>query len=128
MPSRDKNVTAGEALKLFHRDVPSLKLLGTPHYIHPDIPYTVDEDAQLVCKYLRAFKTKTKDGSWAIDRLFREGHNIVKFSKDPVLSEEECHKLLYQCMPKHIASTKITQRLFIRYVNYVGVDRGCGCK
>ena len=109
MPSRERE-GSGDALKLFHREVPALQLLGTPHYIHPDIPFLVDQDVQLVCKYLRAYKM----GGRGIDREYREGH-LVKFSTDPDLSDEECHQLLLEHMPKHIRATKITQQLFIRY-------------
>lgn len=111
MPSRDRE-TAGEALKMFHREVPALQLLGSAHYIHPEIPFLVDSDVQLVCKYLRAFK----QGGRGIDREYREGHQLVKFSTDSDLSEEECHRLLQEYMPKHIQATKITQQLFIRYM------------
>ena len=60
----------GEALKHFQREVPALGLLGTPHYIHPDTPYTVDEEVQLVCKYLKALRV---GGTRGIDRLYQEG-------------------------------------------------------
>ncbi len=109
MPSRDKE-SVGESLKLFYREVPALQLIGSPQYIHPDIPYAVDADVQLVCKYLQAYKIKK------IDRLYKEGCQLVKFSNDVDLSDDECHRLLQEHMPKHIASTKITQQLFIRCV------------
>lgn len=102
----------GESLKLFYREVPALQLLGSPQYIQPDIPYTVDSDVQLVCKYLQAYKLGSPK---KIDRLYLEGRQLVKFSTDFDLSDEECHSLLQEYMPKHIASTKITQQLFIRY-------------
>ena len=63
-------MTPEEALKHFLQEVPTLGLLGTPHYIHPDTPYTVDKEVQLVCKYLKALKIGGKKG---IDRLYREG-------------------------------------------------------
>ena len=59
-----------EALKHFQQEVPALGLLGTPHYIHPDTLYTVDEEVQLVCKYLKALQIGGKKG---IDRLYQEG-------------------------------------------------------
>ena len=70
VPSRDENMMPGEALKHFQREVPALGLLGTPHYIHPDTPYTVDEEVQLVCKYLKALRV---GGTRGIDRLYQEG-------------------------------------------------------
>ena len=63
-------MTPGEALKLFCDEVPALGLLGTQHFICPEMPYTVDNDVQLVCKYLKALK---KGGRIGIDRLYREG-------------------------------------------------------
>ena len=63
-------MTPEEALKHFQQEVPALGLLGTPHYIHPDTPYTVDEEVQLVCKYLKALQIGGKEG---IDRLYQEG-------------------------------------------------------
>ena len=98
-------------MKQFYREVPALQLLGSPQYIHPDIPYAVDADVQLVCKYLQAYKMGVPK---RIDRLYKEGCQLVKFSTDPDLSEDDCHRLLQEYMPKHIASTKITQQLFIR--------------
>ena len=71
VPSRDENMQPGEALKQFSHDVPTLGLLGTPLFIRPMTPYAVDEDVQLVCKYLRALKNiKGKNG---IDKLYKEG-------------------------------------------------------
>jgi len=107
-------VTAGEALKLLHKEVPALYLIGSPQYIHPDTPFTIDSDVQLVCKYLQAYNLKDSRQR-GIDRLYKEGRAPVKFSTDLDLPEDICHKLLHQHMPKHIASCKITQQLFIRY-------------
>ena len=66
VPSHNHSLTPDDALKHFQQEVPALGLLGTPHYIRPDTPYTVDEEVQLVCKYLKALK----DGK--IDKLYRE--------------------------------------------------------
>ena len=60
----------GEALKHFREEVPVLGLLGTAHYINPDTPYSVDEEVQLVCKYLKALRV---GGLKGIDRLYLEG-------------------------------------------------------
>ena len=40
----------------------------------------------------------------------------VKFSEDENLTEEECHSLLLEFMPKHVHvhNTKISQKLFVR--------------
>ena len=101
----------GEALKQFRVEVPALGLLGTSHYIHPETPYSIDPEVQLVCKYLSAYKI---GGLKGIDRLYREGGVPVKFSLDPDLPASDCHALLADYMPDHIKRTKITQRLFIK--------------
>lgn len=94
-----------------------MQLLGTPHYISPDVPFTVDSDVQLVCKYLRAYKEELKHNSGlGIDRLYEEGGPLIKFSLESDLANEECHELLQEFMPEHVVSTKITQQLFIRWV------------
>ena len=63
-------MSPGETLKHFTKEVPVLGLIGTQHMIPRDKPYSVDEDVQLVCKYLKAHKT---GGTKGIDKLFREG-------------------------------------------------------
>ena len=104
-------MSPGEALKQFCCEVPVLGLIGTQHMIPRDKAYSVNEDVQLVCKYLKAHKT---GGTKGIDKLYREGGQLVKFSLDPELSEEECQSLLQKYMSEHIKKTKITQRLFIK--------------
>ena len=73
VPSHD-NMTPEEALKHFQQEIPALGLLGTPHQIHSDTPYTVDDGVQLVCKYLKALQVGGKGG---IDRLYQEGDEIA---------------------------------------------------
>ena len=58
------------SLKEFYEDVPALGLLGTPHKVEPELPYVVDEEVQLVCKYLRAHKI---GGTKGINKLYKEG-------------------------------------------------------
>lgn len=100
---------------MFYKEIPALQLLGTPYQIHKDVPLAVDTDVQLVCKYLRAYKAKLAGNRMlSIDRLYRENGPRVKFSEEKDLEDEECHELLLEFMPQHIASTKITQRLFIK--------------
>ena len=62
-------MSSEEALKQFCEEVPTLGLLGKKHFIFSDKPYRVDDDVQLVCKYLQAYDT---GGNIRIDRLFRE--------------------------------------------------------
>ena len=57
------------SLKAFYEDIPSLGLLGSKYFVEFATPFVVDPDVQLVCKYLKAFKT---GGSRGIDRLYRD--------------------------------------------------------
>ena len=67
VPSRDSDITPEEALSQFHNDIPVLALIGTEYKVKPEVNYTVDEDVQLVCKYLNALR------SGEIDRLCEDG-------------------------------------------------------
>ena len=66
VPSHHHSMTSDNVLEHFKKEVPALGLLGTPHYIDPDTPYTVDEEVQLVCKYLKALQVGE------IDRLYHD--------------------------------------------------------
>lgn len=66
VPSRDLWMTPDEMLEQFRSDIPTLDLLGTPHLIR-NTTLVIDNDVQLVCKYLRAYKKKK------IDQLLRKG-------------------------------------------------------
>jgi len=46
---------------------------------------------------------------------------LVKFGDDPDLPEEQCHELLKKYMPQHVTTSKVLQRLFIRYVEVIFV-------
>jgi hypothetical protein len=110
--------------------LPVLELFGSLYDIGANTPYDVDSDVQLVCKYLQACKIRKIDKlccdgpimyrirSMADPELYPRDERtcpIIKFSTDPDLSDEECHKLLQEYMPHHLADTKITQQLFVRY-------------
>ena len=69
VPSRDE-ANVEESLELFFEDLPALGMLGTPHLVCHDAPYIVDEEVQLVCKYLKAYRI---GGTKGIDRLYKEG-------------------------------------------------------
>ena len=99
---------------MLYDELPVLQLLGTKHCISADTPYTIDKDAQLVCKYLRAY---TEGSPKMINRKYNENEpkKLVKFSTDPDLPKETCHRILQEHVPRHMASSKITQQLFIRY-------------
>ncbi len=74
MPSREQDMSAGEALKQFREEVPTLGLLGIKHHISSEKAYTVDADVQLVCKYLMAYR---KGGLKGIDKLYRDGKGVA---------------------------------------------------
>ena len=101
-------------LKLFYDEIPVLKLLGTSHYVDPNVAFTVDSDVQLVCKYLRPYEIRRSGKFLGIDKLYKEKGPPVKFSLDQDLKDKECHMLLQEFMPKHVAASKIMQKLFIR--------------
>ena len=61
-------------MRQFTKEIPVLGLIGTQHMIPRDKPYSVDEDVQLVCKYLKAYKI---GGSEGIDKLYKERESTV---------------------------------------------------
>ena len=63
-------MNAEGSLHMFLEDLPALGVLGTPHVIHGEVPYVVDEEVQLVCKYLKGYRI---GGGKGIDRLYKEG-------------------------------------------------------
>ena len=69
VPSREHDMCPEDALTLFINDIPVLGLIGSKHLIEKDEPYSIDGDAQLVCKYLKAYKIGGRRG---IDKLYRE--------------------------------------------------------
>lgn len=74
VPSLDRNHRAEESLVFCNEYIPILGLLGSPYKIHQNTPYTIDNEVQLVCKYLRAYKV---GGNKGIDRLYKEGKSYI---------------------------------------------------
>ena len=73
VPSRISSQSPTQALAQFKEEVPALGLLGVPHVIHQNTPYTLDDDVQLVCKYLQAYQLYLeKGGQKGINRPYRE--------------------------------------------------------
>ena len=66
VPSRDIRTTPDKMLEQFLSDIPTLDLIGTPHLIS-NSTYFIDDEVQLVCKYLKAYKKKK------INQLFKTG-------------------------------------------------------
>ena len=63
-------MSSEEALKLFYEEIPTLNLLGSTYTVQSEEPYTVDDEVQLVCKYLQAYES---GGTKGINRLYKEG-------------------------------------------------------
>lgn len=49
--------------------MPTLGLIGTKEFVEPRRQYAIDDDVQLVCKYLKAYETGGKNG---IDKLYKD--------------------------------------------------------
>ena len=60
-------------MQQFVEEFPTLGLLGKLHYVKPSIPFVVDDEVQLVCKYLKAYDDTNGTGEKRIDRLYPKG-------------------------------------------------------
>ncbi|XP_019859705.1 PREDICTED: uncharacterized protein LOC109587936, partial [Amphimedon queenslandica] len=105
-------------LETFRELLPTFTFVGTLHHIDSSLHYEIDDDVQLVCKYLKAYKYEqenpgTREG---INKLFNDLIQIpVKFSTEADFDDpKECLSLLYKYMPDYIAERKISQKLFIK--------------
>ena len=88
--------------------IPSLFFIGTKHCIKAAESYDIDDDVQLVCKYLNAFDIGR------INTLCEGEGPPVKFSLDKDLSKQTCDKLLKKYMPGNSELSKLSQKVFIR--------------
>ena len=78
VPSRITSGSPEASLKQFIEEVPALGMLGVPYAIDHNTPYTVDEDVQLVCKYLKAYWVYLeKSGQKGINKIFRESRKCT---------------------------------------------------
>lgn len=66
IPSRSAEVDPLKNLEHFNTEMPVLGLLGTPVPIEHTSKFSITDEVQLVCKYLKAYETKK------IDNLYRE--------------------------------------------------------
>ena len=57
-------------LSTFQELIPTFYFIGTERHIDSSIPYVVDDDVQLVCKYLWALDEEERRPGWGIDKLF----------------------------------------------------------
>ena len=64
-----------KSLDQFIHDIPALGLVGNPTEIDKNTLYKVDDEVQLVCKYLKAYLDYKESGkeSTGINRLYKEG-------------------------------------------------------
>ena len=114
VPSISDQDEAKAALNLFYDYVPCLKYIGTEHHIAAIDPLDVDDDIQLVCKYLRALRA-LGDPEYSINRRCT-GDKEVKISRDPDLPQHQCQEILLREMGDHVRDRKIMQQLFVKYM------------
>ena len=57
-------------LSSFRNLLPTFYFIGIERHIDSSIPYVVDDDVQLVCKYLWALNEEKRRPGWGIDKLF----------------------------------------------------------
>ena len=104
-------------LKDFQKEIPIFRIMGTPQHIGNDLLFEIDEDVQLICKYLQAYTEFLDKKGKGINRLYDERKSArVIFSTQPNLPPEECHRLLNRYMEGHVKVRKILQKLFVRYM------------
>ena len=79
VPCQTGATSPNDSLVQFKNDFPALALVGDPVLIEHNAQYRIDEDVQLVCKYLKAYwqyMARKKEGI-GINRLVRRGNIIL---------------------------------------------------
>ncbi|XP_065842574.1 uncharacterized protein [Oscarella lobularis] len=110
VPAYPEVTDGNKSLSKFLEDVPIFHYLGQSYEISPDSLFDLNDDVQLVCKYLKVY------ASGDIDRRLQNNMGEVKFSEDPPVPPTECYSLLENHSTKEIKEQKITQHLFIQYM------------
>ena len=107
-----------ESLEMFQNQMPTLKILGKEHKVPSSIPYAVDNEVQLVCRYLNALKTKkvAKKGEHNLGGVWLPYQQQIYLSSDTTLVDFKCHTLLEAYIPENMKSNKFLQKLFIKYI------------
>ena len=59
-----------ENLSSFRKFLPTFCFFGDEIHIDSQIPYDVDDDVQLVCKYLNALEKEGTNPGWGINKLY----------------------------------------------------------
>ena len=117
VPSRPDEGDPLNNLRDFQEEIPIFSIMGAPHHISGDLPYHIDKDVQLICKYLHAYSDYIDKKGVGINRLFDERkRSKVSFSAETDLEDVKCHQLLDRYMQSHVKIRKILQKLFIRYM------------
>ena len=73
VPSRVECEDPTHSLHRFIEDVPALGILGKPLLIDRNKPYEMDNDVQLVCKYLKEYWTFREKKKGGINKLYIDG-------------------------------------------------------
>ena len=117
VPSRPDISNSLVNLTHFRREIPIFSIMGTPQYIGNDVLFEIDDDVQLICKYLQAYTEFLDKKGKGINRLYDDRKQArVIFSTQPNLPPEECYRLLDRYMEAHVKVRKILQKLFVRYM------------
>ncbi|XP_065839047.1 uncharacterized protein [Oscarella lobularis] len=103
---------------------PLFYYFGNPYRISSDAPFDIDSSVQLVCKYLKAYDNGSIDKLAKAKKRFlkklrrakSEEMEIVKFSVEKDLCDDECYHLLDRYMPEHAKQRKVSQVLFVKYM------------
>ncbi|XP_065828093.1 uncharacterized protein [Oscarella lobularis] len=121
VPSDTSNGKDAPCLDRFLARLPLFKYVGRKHEVDPDERFDLNDDVQVVCKYLNAYDETDRKGKKKIDTLIRFKVNPklevpIKFAAGPDLPDEECHRLLDKYMPEHVKERKVMQHLFVKYM------------
>ena len=98
----------------FLQRIPLFKYVGVKRGITATEPFEIDNDVQLVCKYLKAFTEEGRRGILKIDQLAR--HDKPNKIAGSDLPASECRELLDDHMPEHVKERKVMQHLFVKYM------------
>ena len=63
------HIDSNDYLKVFLERVPPFKFFGKEVLVSSDVPYQIDDETQLVCKYLSAYDT-IHNGKRRIDAMY----------------------------------------------------------
>ena len=121
VPSHISNGKDAPCLDRFLARLPLFKYVGKKQEVNRHGPFDVNDDVQVVCKYLKAYDETGKKGKKRIDTLipFRTNPRLdepIKFAAGRDLPDEECHEFLNKYMPEHVKERKVMQHLFVKYM------------